>query len=292
MIIKKRPIITWLLNSDIPGFQKGITLVMPKNFANYGVLNDELKRLSDIRTLKPNWGLPELVMPSFEKVMEKSIPAFEKIMPDLLKEFSETAECGILLCRKDETLVYGFGESQLNLWFFSEQNGHSRFHFAAEYEFLDRQPKLLIPYSILCDDNLLTGTIQNRINEIGNRLRFIAIYVAAKKYVKVEPIIIPQGVYTAVEGTPLEYVEKKKVINQTGQEVIVMDSKWFKKIINDNDIPVRGYFRKQNKKNTEGEWYKEIIVVPPCIRHGYHRNARIEDSKSDQSEIENTDSTT
>ena len=107
-----------------------------------------------------------------------------------------------------------------------------------------------------------------------------------------EPIIIPQGVYTAVEGTPLEYVEKKKVINQTGQEVIVMDSKWFKKIINDNDIPVRGYFRKQNKKNTEGEWYKEIIFVPPCIRHGYHRNARIEDSKSDQSEIENTDSTT
>lgn len=137
--------------------------------------------------------------------------------------------------------------------------------------------KLLITDSILYDDNLLAGTIQNRIDEIGIRLRFIAVYLAVKKYVKVETVIIPQGTYTAVEGTPLEYVEKKKVVNQTGQEVIVMDSKWFKKIINDNDIPVRGFFRMQNKKNTDGEWYKELIFVDPFIRHGYHRNAKIED---------------
>lgn len=98
-----------------------------------------------------------------------------------------------------------------------------------------------------------------------------------KKYIKVETLIIPQGTFTAVAGTPLEYVEKKKVINQCGQEVIVMDSKWFKKIINDNDIPVRGFFRMQNKKNPEGVWYKELIFVDPFIRHGYHRNAKIED---------------
>ena len=123
----------------------------------------------------------------------------------------------------------------------------------------------------------MAGAIQNRINEIGIRLKFIAIYLAVKKYVNVETVIIPKGTYTAVEGTPLEYVEKKKVINQTGQEVIVMDSKWFKKIVNDNDIPVRGFFRKQNKKNTDGQWYSELIFVDPFIRHGYHRNAKIED---------------
>lgn len=55
-----------------------------------------------------------------------------------------------------------------------------------------------------------------------------------------------------------------------------MDSKWFRKIINDNDIPVRGFFRMQNKKNDEGEWYKELIFVDPFIRHGYHRDAKIE----------------
>lgn len=277
MIIKKRPVITWLLNPDTPGFQKGLTFAAPKDFVNYEILNEELKHLKNIREMKPNWVLPELVMPSFERVMEKSAPAFERIMPDLFKEFSETDECGILILRNNETLVYGFGDGQLNIWFFKEQNGHSVFHFSAGYEYVENLPKLLMTDSILYDDNLLAGTIQNRIDEIGIRLRFIAVYLAIKKYVKVETVIIPQGTYTAVEGTPLEYVEKKKVVNQTGQEVIVMDSKWFKKIINDNDIPVRGFFRMQNKKNTDGEWDKELIFVDPFIRHGYHRNAKIED---------------
>lgn len=277
MIIKKRPVITWLLNPDTPGFHERLTFAEPKYLENYEILNDELKHLKDIRAMKPIWGLPELVMPSFERVMEKSAPAFEKIMPDLFKEFSETDECGILILRNNETWVYGFGDGQLNIWFFHEQNGQSVFIFSASYKYVDGHPKLFMTDSILYDDNLLVGTIQNRIDEIGIRLRFIAVYLAVKKYVKVETVIIPQGTYAVVEGTPLEYVEKKKVINQTGQEVIVMDSKWFKKIINDNDIPVRGFFRMQNKKNTDGEWYKELIFVDPFIRHGYHRNAKIED---------------
>ena len=56
-----------------------------------------------------------------------------------------------------------------------------------------------------------------------------------------------------------------------------MDSRWFTKIINDNDIFVRGFFRLQNKKNDAGEWIKELIYVDSFVRHGYHRNAKIED---------------
>ena len=93
MIIKKRPIITWLLNPDTPGFQEGLTFAAPKNLVNYEILNDELKHLKDIRALRPDWGLPELVMPSFERVMEKSAPSFEKIMPALFNEFSKTDAC-------------------------------------------------------------------------------------------------------------------------------------------------------------------------------------------------------
>lgn len=276
MIIKKRPIITYLLNPERPDFYKEVTLVYPQNQINYDILNEELKYLNKIRTLNPNWGLPELVMPSFKRVMEKSAPAFDKIMPKLFEEFSATDECGILIMDDNETLVYGFGDSRLNLWLFKDQNGHSVYRFSVGLEFINDQPKLFIHNSILHDDNLLAGTIQYRIDEIGKRLRFIAIYLAVKKYVKVETIIIPQGTFTAVDGTPLEYVEKKKVINQTGQEVIVMDSKWFRKIINDNDIMVRGFFRMQNKKNSLGEWYKELIFVDSYIRHGYHRDATIE----------------
>ncbi len=33
----------------------------------------------------------------------------------------------------------------------------------------------------------------------------------------------------------------------------------------------------QNKKNPKGEWYKELIFVDSFVRHGYHRNAKIED---------------
>lgn len=242
----------------------------------YQILNDELKNLKYIREHRPDWGLPELIMPSFESVMEKSAPAFEQIMPKLVKEFSENEECGILIFRNNETLIYGFGDNQLYLWLFKEQFNDSIFMFSAGYEFVDGQPKLIMAESLLRDDNLLLGSIDNRITEIGKRLRFVSIYVAVKKYVKVETTVIPQGSFTAIEGTPLEYVEKKKVINQTGQEVIVMDSKWFKKIINDNNIPVRGFFRMQNKKNEDGEWYKELIYINPFIRHGYHRNAKIE----------------
>lgn len=287
MIIKRRPIITWLLNPDTPGFQEGLTIVKTQNIANYGILNDELETLKDIRAKNPHWGLPELVMPSFKKVMEKSAPAFINIMPNLFKEFSETDECGILIPENNVTLVFGFGEGILNMWFFREQNGHSIFAFYASCEFIDGQPELSMEESFLYDSNLFTGTIQNRLNEIEIRLKFIAIYLAVKKYGPVEKVIIPQGIFTAVAGTPLEYVEKKKVINQTGQEVIVMDSKWFRKIINDNDIPVRGFFRMQNKKNADGAWYKDLIFVEPFIRHGYHRNAKIEDSNS-ENECENS----
>lgn len=91
-------------------FQEGLTFAVPRNPINYEILNDELKHLKDIRALRPNWGLPELVMPSFKRVMEKSAPAFEKIMPTLFQEFSATNECGILLINNNETFIYGFGD--------------------------------------------------------------------------------------------------------------------------------------------------------------------------------------
>ena len=32
-----------------------------------------------------------------------------------------------------------------------------------------------------------------------------------------------------------------------------------------------------NKKNEKGEWYKELIFVDSYVRHGYHRNALMEE---------------
>ena len=83
MIIKKRPVITWLLNPDTQGFQEGLTFASPKNLVNYEILNAELKHLKDIREMKPKWGLPVLVMPSFERVMEKMVIVCSTFLPDM-----------------------------------------------------------------------------------------------------------------------------------------------------------------------------------------------------------------
>ena len=105
--------------------------------------------------------------------------------------------------------------------------------------------------------------------------------MAVKKYAEVETIVIPTGTIKIVEDNIQGYKHKDKVKNDSGQEVIIMDSRWFVKIINDNDIFVRGFFRLQNKKNEMGQWYKELIFVNSFVRHGYHRNAKIEDNDND-----------
>lgn len=277
MLIKKRPIITWLLDPDSNKLPDGILLARSADPINHQLLNHHLEELNNIRIQEPEWGLPELLMPSFEEVMKKSAPSFGKIMPQLFHEFSEKEECGILLYQGNVTMVYRYGGDKLHIWYFSEQNGKSIFNFYTSNDFVGDQLRVGVLNPIISDNALFQGSLEDRHIALASVVNFVSAYVAVKRFVKVETVIIPQGKFTAVEGTPLEYVDKKKVINQTGQEVIVMDSKWFRKIINDNDIYVRGFWRMQNKKNDEGEWYKELIFVDSFVRHGYHRNAKIED---------------
>ncbi|MCH5327708.1 MAG: hypothetical protein J1E02_01695 [Coprobacter sp.] len=277
MIIKKRPIITWLLNPNDLESVSDIVISGVANPINYGILLSDLNLLGHIRAEKPNWGLPELVMPSFENVMRQSARSFEKVMPDLFEEFSNSEECGILLCNNNRTLVYGFGGNELHLWCFTEQHGKSIFNFYTCNTSVKGYIGVKIVDTIIADNLLFEGSLEQRQHTAAFVANFIASYVAVKKYVKVETVIVPKGKFSDVDGTPLEYIEKKKVINNLGQEVIVMDSKWFRKIVNDNNIYVRGFWRMQNKKNELGEWYKELIFVDSFVRHGYHRNAKIED---------------
>ena len=111
----------------------------------------------------------------------------------------------------------------------------------------------------------------------------LIIYLAVKKYVQVETVVVPLNATIKMSDVILDYKSKDKIQNISGQEVIVMDSRWFRKIINNNDIFVRGFFRLQNKKNAKGEWYKELIFVDSYIRHGYHRNALIEEENNKHS---------
>lgn len=44
----------------------------------------------------------------------------------------------------------------------------------------------------------------------------------------------------------------------------------------------------QRYKNDDGDWAKKLIFVDSFIRHGYHRNAKIEDENTGNPEPENT----
>lgn len=279
MLIKERAIITWLLNSDMNQAPDNMVIAHVSHPKNTFILGNNLIRLDNIRKQSPEWGLPELLMPSFEEVMYKSHRSFEKIMPELFEDFCTRKECGILLCRGNVTIVYGFGGNQLHIWYFTEHSGKSVFNFYTCNVCDGNNIGVGIVNTVMEDNLLFSGSLQERQQELAFIAGFVATYVAVKRYVKVETIVIPQGKFMDIEGTPLEYIEKKKVLNQTGQEVIVMDSKWFRKILNDNDIYVRGFFRMQNKKNEFGEWYKELIFVDSFVRHGYHRDAKIEENK-------------
>ena len=281
MIIRKQPIISWLLdpNNIIDESKLGIPLL--DNKLHFAYLHNGMNHLARVReNYNPNWGLPELLMPSFEKVMEKSAKSFLGIDHQLFQEFYNDNVSGILLSKDCGTIVYGFGENKLYIWLFrpDERNETSQLWLYFYIESTPNNTRQIYTWPTLTDDvQLFNGTKEER-DEIQSVLaNKLMLYLAVKKYGKVETIIVPPNSVMKMNDAILEYNTKEKIKNESGQEVIVMDSRWFRKIINDNDIFVRGFLRLQNKKDKNGEWYKELIFVDSYIRHGYHRNAKIEE---------------
>ncbi len=282
MIIRKQPIISWLLNIDNVEDEKKVRVPMLNNKLHFVYLFNGLKFLSDVRQTQPDWGLPELLMPSFEEVMKKSAKSFYGIDHQLFQEFYKDNVCGILLSRDCGTIVYGFRENTLYVWLFCEKGriSHLYSYFYIEST-KDNTRRIYTCPTLMEDDQLFAGRKKEEQKQIyvwvADKLMS---YLAVKKYVKVETIIVPVGTTMKLDDKILGYKSKEKVRNESGQEVIVMDSRWFRKIVNDNEIFVRGFFRFQNKKDENGEWYKELIFVDSYVRHGYHRNALIEEDNN------------
>ncbi len=279
MVIKKQPIISWLLNnSNIVDLDK-INIPLLDNKIHFKYLYDGMNRLFNIcNNSNPQWGLPELIMPSFEEVMKKSAKSFYKIDHQLFQEFYKDNVCGILISKDCGTIVYGFGEDTLYVWLFKDIEGISNLYMYFYIKSTNDNIRHLYTWPTLTKENqLFNGDKKEREQIYEIIVNKLITYLAVKKYVKIETVVIPIGATTKFDDTILGYKNKEKVRNESGQEVIVMDSRWFRKIVNDNEIFVRGFFRLQNKKNEYGEWYKELIFVDSHIRHGYHRNAKIEE---------------
>lgn len=282
MVIKKQHVISWLLDDNyIPTMDK-ITISQTDNQNHLGYLMNGLKWLSEVRDSKPEWGVPEMLMPSFEKVMKKSAKSFYNIDHQLFQEFYNDNICGILLHKDYGTIVYGFGENTLYVWLFKTVNGYSVLYNYFYFESTEANTRKVFCWPSLFDDPQLYDTTNDERYELYSSVANLLIsYLAVKKYAEVETIVVPANTIKIVEDTIQGYKHKDKVKNDSGQEVIIMDSRWFVKIINDNDIFVRGFFRLQNKKDADGNWYKELIFIDSFVRHGYHRNAKIEDDTTE-----------
>lgn len=280
MIIKKRPIISWLLDDNYPLKDMGkLSIADTGNPLHLKYLSNGFESLRQIRDYKPNWGLPELLMPSFEHVMQKSAKSFYNIDHQLFQEFYNDEVCGILLHKIYGTIIYGFGKDTLSVWLFKEINGESALYDFCYFESTPRNTRKVHHFP----SNSISDEEQNDFYSCISNL--LISYLAVKKYAKVETIIVPINEKIIVEDEIKGYKQKEKVKNDSGQEVIIMDSRWFVKIINDNDIFVRGFFRMQRYKDENGEWAKKLIFIDSFIRHGYHRNAKIEEKDSQDDDI-------
>ena len=82
-----------MLKKDASDFIGKIGIAEVQNCLHSKYLNDGIRFLINVQRSEPNWGLPELVMPSFEEVMKKSAKSFYNIDHQLFQEFYKENEC-------------------------------------------------------------------------------------------------------------------------------------------------------------------------------------------------------
>lgn len=102
------------------------------------------------------------------------------------------------------------------------------------------------------------------------RMLRYCLLMAFKRFATVELEIIEPH-----KKTKSNIDKQGKVINDTGVEVTMLDSRWFREIIRNEGFKVRGHFRLQPYKNEHGEWTRKFIYIEEFEKHGYHRRAKM-----------------
>lgn len=277
MKIRRQPIISTLLG-DKTSFDNWGRIYVPQlsDKEHFRYLFTGLMQLMDIRKNgNSNWGLPVMLASTFEEAMKKRASLFYKIDHKLFQEFYKDGECGILLLKDGGTTVYGFGENKLYVWCFRHDQSRGKsmlgLYFIVESTAENKRRIYSMP-TLLDDGQLFESDKDDRYSLYENLTNRIIIYLAVKKYGEVEEVVVPLRELTEISSEILEYNAKEKGPDVDGQEVLVLDSRWFRRIINDNESLVRAHFRLYKKS-------MKLVLVRPFIRHGYHRNAKIDDSK-------------
>lgn len=88
MIIRKRPIISWLLDTSkiYETMKFGVPLIDNKEHHDY--LWSGIDHLMDVsRTYKPNWGIPEIIMSSLVRLWRRVLSRLLKFTIAFFKNF-------------------------------------------------------------------------------------------------------------------------------------------------------------------------------------------------------------
>ena len=95
-------------------------------------------------------------------------------------------------------------------------------------------------------------------------------FLIFKKYASVDLVFVEKG-----KKKKTSIADNGKIVNDTGVDVILLDSTWFREIIRNEGFKVRGHFRLQPYKDENGKWTRKLIYINEFEKHGYHRRAKI-----------------
>lgn len=114
-------------------------------------------------------------------------------------------------------------------------------------------------------------TDDDNVKQLRQKMFGFLIVLAFKKFATVELDIVAPFKKKKTVLDP-----QGKVVNDTGVEVTLLDSRWFREIIREEGFKVRGHFRLQPCKDEQGYWTRKLIYINEYEKHGYHRKAKME----------------
>lgn len=117
------------------------------------------------------------------------------------------------------------------MWLFRDVDGYSILYNYFYFTSTPDNVRHLYCWPSLIKDPQLFNQQSTEHEEIYSCVANLLItYLAVKKYAQVETIIVPSNGKLIVEDEIQGYKKKEKVLNESGQEVIIMDSRWFVKL--------------------------------------------------------------
>lgn len=223
-------------------------------------------------------------MPSaaFEAAMEKSSKAFTELMdkPSVLAEVHE--DCCFVVGKHRQIKIFIFrmeNDDDECREYCMTMTMYGHLMLWAGYEFEPATEKSACTFAYRPDETEAErefykqafGEDYNTADVLWLWLQTTYGYLVFKRYSDVE-------IETVAKEKTLKkssILRGEKVNNFMGISVHLLDSHWFTTICRDEGFAVSGHFRLQPYKDGS----RKLIYIAPFVKHGYHRQARIENEK-------------